>query len=239
MELRGRFLRALSEYLNYQRIHTSDDKGLFAVVAYVVWKFWSHVHFSNLFMIILTSKLLCREYGMIHRGPGFIAVVWCGSYPTPSPLSRPQEIYAWWRLTRMISMLIIRVRNWCVHWAYASGTDACTERPRQEPMRALSVRARNWCVHWASASGTDACTERMRQELMRALSVRVRNRCVHWAYASGTDACTERPRQELMCALSVRVRNWCVHWASASGTDACTERKRQELMQTLSMRIRN
>ncbi len=32
------------------------------------------------------------------------------------------------------NILIMRVRNWCVHWAYASGTDACTERTRQELM---------------------------------------------------------------------------------------------------------
>jgi len=32
----------------------------------------------------------------------------------------------------------------------------CTERARQELMRALSVRVRNRCVHWAYASGTDA-----------------------------------------------------------------------------------
>ncbi len=50
------------------------------------------------------------------------------------------------------SMLSIRVRNWCVHWAYARGTDACTKRTRQELMRALSVRVRNCCVRWACAS---------------------------------------------------------------------------------------
>jgi hypothetical protein len=37
----------------------------------------------------------------------------------------------------------VRVRNCCVHCAYASGTDACTDRARHELMRALSVRVRN------------------------------------------------------------------------------------------------
>ncbi len=31
-----------------------------------------------------------REYYMIYRGPGFLVVVWFGSSPTPSPLSRQQ-----------------------------------------------------------------------------------------------------------------------------------------------------
>ncbi len=90
-------------------------------------------------------------------------------------------------LTRMLSMRIsfpifqmfilytlnMRVRKWCVHWAWAwaSGTDACIENSRQELMHTLSIRVRNWCVFWACASGTNACTEH-------------RNWCVPWAYAS-------------------------------------------------------
>ncbi len=98
----------------------------------------------------------------------------------------------------------------CVHWAYASGTDVCTEHTHQVLMRALakfpsnmlSIRIRNWCVHWAYASGTDVCTERTHQELMRALSIHIRNLCVHWAYASGTYSCTEHMHQVLPRALS-------------------------------------
>ncbi len=30
----------------------------------------------------------CREYWMIYRGPGFLAFVWFGSSPTPSPVSK-------------------------------------------------------------------------------------------------------------------------------------------------------
>ncbi len=33
-----------------------------------------------------------REYWMICRGPGFLAVVWLGYFPTPSPLSRQQVV---------------------------------------------------------------------------------------------------------------------------------------------------
>ncbi len=40
------------------------------------------------------------------------------------------------------NMLIMLVRNWCVHWACASETDACTERMRQELMRTLSMHIR-------------------------------------------------------------------------------------------------
>jgi hypothetical protein len=55
------------------------------------------------------------------------------------------------------NMLSIRIRNWCVPWAYGSGTDACTEPPRQELMRALSPRVRNWCARWACASEIEWC----------------------------------------------------------------------------------
>ncbi len=125
--------------------------------------------------------------------------------------------------------LSIQVRKWCVkNWAYASGTNACTECiPFQK------------C--WPYASGTDG-----------TLSIRVRNWCVCWVYESGTDAYPEHTHQFLTCMLSIsikilnlkrslqsmlsmRVRNWCVHWACASGTDACTERAHQELMHALSL----
>ncbi len=36
---------------------------------------------------------------MIYRGPGFLAVVWFGSSPTPSPLSRQQARLATHRKT--------------------------------------------------------------------------------------------------------------------------------------------
>ncbi len=61
--------------------------------------------------------------------------------------------------------------TWCVHWAYASGTYACTDHTHQELMRALSIRISNLSMHWAYASGTEACTESTHQELMRMLSV--------------------------------------------------------------------
>ncbi len=34
-----------------------------------------------------------REYWMIYKGLGYLAVVWVGSSPTPSPLSRQQAVY--------------------------------------------------------------------------------------------------------------------------------------------------
>ncbi len=114
-----------------------------------------------------------------------------------------------------------RIRNWCTHWACASGTDACTEHIHQQLMHALSIRVMNWCVSWTYATGTDAYASisdayaqhkrknsklekipskhagRTRKELMRALSVRVRNWYVHRAYVSGTDACAEHTHQKL------------------------------------------
>ncbi len=51
----------------------------------------------------------------------------------------------------IFNTLSIPVRNWCMHWAYTSGTDVCTKHTHQELMHALSIQVRNWCVHWAYA----------------------------------------------------------------------------------------
>ncbi len=98
--------------------------------------------------------------------------------------------------------LSMRVRNWCVHWACASGTGACTEHARQELIRMLSIRVRNWCVHWAYASGTNAYTEHIPFK-----------KC--WAYAPGTDAYPEHRGQEMMRMLSMRISSWHVYSACA------------------------
>jgi hypothetical protein len=155
--------------------------------------------------------------------------------------------------------LSMRVRNWCVHWACASGADACTEHARQELMHTLSIRVRNWCMHWAYVLATYVCTERIPFK-----------KC--WAYASGNDAYPEHTGQELMHSLNIRVRNWCVPWAYASvsytyaqcthqfsrisnvnfvylqhthkelicmkATHACTQHSRKELMLALSIYIK-
>ncbi len=110
--------------------------------------------------------------------------------------------------------LSIRVRNWCLLWAYGSGTDACTEHTGQELMRALSIRVRNWFVHWAHIWN-------LKRSLQNMLSIRVRNWCVPWAYAAGTDAYPEHTPKEPMRALSVRVRNLCVSSACASEIKWC------------------
>jgi len=108
--------------------------------------------------------------------------------------------------------LSMRVRNWCVHWACASGADACTEHARQELMRTLSIRVRNWCVHWAYVLATNVCTERIPFK-----------KC--WAYASGNDAYPEHTGQELMHSLYIRVRKWYVPWAYASVSYAYAQHK--------------
>ena len=146
------------------------------------------------------------------------------------------------------------IRNWCVHWACASGADACTEHARQELIRTLSIRVRNWCVHWAYVLGTNVCTEcipfkkcwayasgndaypeHTGQELMHSLNIRVRNWCVPWAYASVSYAYDSISikilylKRSLQSKLSMHIRNWCVHWACASGTDAQAQRAHQKL----------
>ncbi len=142
--------------------------------------------------------------------------------------------------------LSIWVRNWCVHWTSASGTDTHPKHMHQfltcmlsrpislaifKILYTLSMRVRNWCMHfaimpvrycicWAYVSETDAW-----------LSIRVSYWCMHWAYMSGTIACTE-------------LSPFKTCWAYASGTDvypdcacACTEHASPELMRTLSIRI--
>ncbi len=79
----------------------------------------------------------------------------------------------------LMRTLSIRVRNWCVRWAYTSGTVAHAECTHQflTRMHSISVKipnlkgAFNPC--WAYASGTDACAEHARKELMRMLSIRI------------------------------------------------------------------
>ncbi len=130
--------------------------------------------------------------------------------------------------TELMHMLSMRLRNWCMRWAYASETDMCIEHMHQEQICALSTRIRNSCMHWAYyASGTRERTEHTRhQELVRALSI------------LGTDACTEYMHQELMHALgTLRIRNLCVHWAYALGTYACSEHIHQFLMRMLSISV--
>jgi hypothetical protein len=82
-----------------------------------------------------------------------------------------KENFIFW--VRAIFLLSFRVRNWCVHWTYASGTNACTEGSPLKNM--LNICVRNCFVPWACASGTDVCTEHARQELMHTLSMRIRN----------------------------------------------------------------
>ncbi len=96
--------------------------------------------------------------------------------------------------------LSIRVRNWCLLWAFGSGTDACAEQTSQELIRALSAHMKFEKVPAKHAKHT--C-----QELMSTYT---------WANVIGTDAYAEHTPKELMRALSVRVRNWWVSSACAS-----------------------
>ncbi len=42
-------------------------------------------------LIPFVSQVMNRVYWMIYRGPGFLAVVWFGSSPTPPPIPHPHE----------------------------------------------------------------------------------------------------------------------------------------------------
>ncbi len=123
----------------------------------------------------------------------------------------------------LMRALSIWVRNWCLLWAYGSGTDAYAEHTGQELMRALIIRVRNWFVHWAHIWN-------LKRSLQNMLSIPIRNWCVPWAYAPGTDAYAEQTPKELMRALSVRVRNWCVSSACASEVKWCLAPKKIKII---------
>ncbi len=123
--------------------------------------------------------------------------------------------------------LSMRVRNWCMHWACASGTDAYAEHAHQELMRTLSMRIRNWCVRWACASGTYACAEHTSQELVACTEHTCKEHSPFktcWAYASATGL-----------TLSMRARNGCVCWAYTSETIAYPEHTHQFLTRVLTI----
>ncbi len=141
------------------------------------------------------------------------------------PLSEVPPKHAERTLQELMRTLSVLVRNWCVPWAYSSGTDAYPERTRQELMRTLSVLVRNWCVPWAYSSGTDGYPEHMQHHLtgMRTAQHRRKNSKFKkgpfkpfWAYALGTGACTQRVRQDLTRALRRRITdtsslNWNIN----------------------------
>ncbi len=77
-------------------------------------------HHELLLMLIAATGIMFRnwerpshrEYWMIYRGPGFLAVVWFGSSPNPPPLPRQQAV----SLSRLPlcrrSRLLMRRRGW-------------------------------------------------------------------------------------------------------------------------------
>ncbi len=84
-----------------------------------------------------------------------------------SKFSNVHFVYPQHSREELMHALSLRLRNWCVRWAYASGADECMEHrspklvralsavpskhadhTRQKPMCALSMHIRNWCpVH--------------------------------------------------------------------------------------------
>ncbi len=80
-------------------------------------------------------------------------------------------------------MLSIRIRNWCVSWAYASGTDANAEHTRQELMRMLSISIsfpifqRPFVIEVPTNHAEHMCKELVRMLCIRISSLRVCSAC--------------------------------------------------------------
>ncbi len=57
-----------------------------------LFEWWRYLHGSNWPDCYPYSQvtITIREDSMIYRGPGFLAIIWIGSAPTPFPLSRQQ-----------------------------------------------------------------------------------------------------------------------------------------------------
>ncbi len=122
-------------------------------------------------------------------------------------------------LTRMLSVKIPTLKRsfqnmmsmcvgiWCMHWAYASGTDAFTELTRPElictlehtnqflsrsikiwkgPFKKymLSILIMYWCIPWACASGTVELAEH-----------KWRNWCIPWAHAAVSNVYAQHKRK--------------------------------------------
>ncbi len=108
-------------------------------------------------------------------------------------------------LTGTLSM---RVRNWCVCWAYKSGTGACTEHTRQGANAWQSAVPSKHAEQRAYTSGTDAYPEHTGQELMCALSIRIRNSCARSACAPEIKWCLASPKIKVTSLyLSPKVTN--------------------------------
>ena len=141
-------------------------------------------------------------------------------------------------------MLSIRVRNWCVHWAYESGTGACTEHTHQvlmraqsafpeknaeythqELMRTLSIRVRNWCICSACTSVPDTYAQHAHQFLTHMLSIGIKISNLKEVPTNHT----EHTRKELVRMLSICVRFSCACWAYASVPYAYAQHAHQKL----------
>jgi hypothetical protein len=177
------------------------------------WKYWFPCLHAPTFMRTLSIKV--RN--------------WCTPWPYAAvPYTHAQHAHKFCHFSNVHFVYHQHTcKDWCVHWAYTSGTNACTQH---SPFKTC----------WAYASGTDAYPEHTGQELMHSLSIRVRNWCIPWAYISVSYSYAQHKLQRsLQNMLSMGVRNWWMHWGCASGTDVCTDRTRQEQMCMLSLHISN
>ncbi len=100
----------------------------------------------------------------------------------------------------LMRTLSIRVRNWCVRWAYKSGTDAYPEHTHQFLTRMLSISIK--IPNLKEVPPNHA--EHTRKELVRMLSIRDRNWCTCWAFASIPYTCISSLRLCSACASETK-----------------------------------
>ncbi len=133
---------------------------------------WCQRQFFKIFAVLCNLKII-KNNEFLTRMPRPLCARWAygsGTY-----------VHADHARQELMRALTIRVRNRCVHWANASGTNTCTEC---SPFKTC----------WAYASGTDAYPELTGQEPMRALRVCVRNWSARSACASEIKWCLAPPK---------------------------------------------
>ncbi len=98
-------------------------------------------------MVILYTLSICVRNWCVHwvyaSGTDVCAEHTCQKLVCALSICVMYSCVVWthvWNLKRSLqNMLSIRVRNWCVPWAFAEGTDTFTDHINQELMRTLNI----------------------------------------------------------------------------------------------------
>ncbi len=159
-------------------VSVNSDFFLFSLFWYFknYRKYWISYMHAPLFKRILSSEHMGQELMRVRK-------LWAPWLYASVPYVHVQHANqcSYFKMF-ILCILSVRVRNWCVRWAYTS----------QELVCALSMRVRYQSMHRA-------------QSLQNMLSIRIRNWYVPWTYGSGNDAFAEHTHQELTPALSIRI----------------------------------